>query len=195
MKADFLRSLVPGLMISGGIVFVSQTFLLGVAESYAHKAEQRANNLQLIVSQAAGDVVSSDTPPLGELLRDAAYLRKTFSDDNPLAIHEHVMQQAAASRVEIQSIEPSRPTTKLPDEETTLGVRAYEIRCVAEYDAIVDFVLELERRSPWMRSLDWSVEAFAQDGRPTVRGTLRFEQFSLDTTDMILLAQSLGEHE
>ena len=193
MSAALLRPIVPALLISGALVFASQSLLFGFAEKYANKAAQQAQNMQQTVMLAADEVVTSNTPPLNMLLQDAASLRKNFSDDNPLAIHEHVMQLASDTHVQIQSIEPARASTRLPKDETTLHVQAFEVHFVADYGNLVDFILTLERRSPWIKILDWSIEPFAQNGRPTVRGGVRFEQFSLDTTQLITLALSLQE--
>jgi hypothetical protein len=195
MKTQSLREILPTLLIVGAIVFALESFLFGFAESYAQKIDARAESLQQTISSATQHVGTSSTPPLRALLQDAATVRRNFSNENPLAIHEHVMQRASNAGVEIESIEPARASTKLSKKDTKLSVQAYEINCVATFDSFVSFLLTLEQESPWIRILDWSIEPYAQQGKPTVKANLRFEQFFLDTNHLQALTLALQEDE
>ncbi|MHC4975913.1 MAG: GspMb/PilO family protein [Planctomycetota bacterium] len=193
MKSDLVRPLLPALVIVGSAVFGAQTFLYASVESHAVSQRQRAEKMQLELNETTRNVSTSDTPPMGVLVRDASYLHETYNNENPLAIHEHVMRLASEHSVEIESVEPTRARSKVHEADDNLGVHAFEIRCVGSYPALLEFLHAMERESPWMLIGDWSMVPFAQDGRPTVRCTLRFERFTLDTQPLVRMAGVLEE--
>ncbi|MFG0258187.1 MAG: hypothetical protein ACF8GE_09825 [Phycisphaerales bacterium JB043] len=194
MNTELIRPVLPLLMITGSIVFGAQSLLYGTIEEHARSQQAKAEAMQSEIDVATQDVTTSGTPPIPTLVRQTWDLHETFNSDNPLAIHEHIMTRAAMHSIEVESIEPSRSRSKINEEDSEISVRAYEIRCVGEFSSLIRFFGALERESPWMMVIDWSLVPFPQEGRPTVRCTLRFERFTLDTTPLTTMAQSLEDN-
>lgn len=162
-----------GVIVAGAVVGLH--LLAGEPLRQQSERAQRA----VEAAQARLDEVS-DPAPLGAgdlaTLDDLRARARAIADANALGadqlrVYSVVTDIARASGVQIDRMEPASGGAR--DEAGAVASQAYEISALATFPSLVTFLERMQTEAGHARVIGFSIEPQAQDGRPTLRATIR----------------------
>lgn len=179
-----IRSLASlGVIVAGAIIglhLVAGEPIRQRAER-AHRAVETAQSRLNEMTDPA-PLGRGDAATLAEMRRRARVIaEQSARGADQLRVYGVVTAIANDCAVQIDRMEPAPGGASESDER--VRAQAYEISAVATFPAIVAFLERLQRDAGYARVTGFVVEPESQEGRPTLRATIRTMHYAFDLGD------------